>query len=150
MYKHMGEPPHPFCRCLFYSSNALARGAARVAASAFAPAGLAPSAAYVLLTVLREPGTSPGHVAQVMMLDRSTVTRLVEGLEKKGLVRRASRGRAVELHPSAAARELEVQLRACARRVHERFQKLVGPGLTRLAGAAFEAAQSLEEDRTAS
>lgn len=144
MYKHMTEPAHPYCRCLFYTSNALARATTQVAAEAFAPTGLHPSAAYVLLTVLRDPGSGPGHVAEVMTLDRSTVTRLVEGLEKKGLVRRQARGRTVAISPTAAALALEQQLKQCGRRAYERFQKLVGPGLARLTGEAFAAAQAME------
>ena len=143
MYKHMPET-HPYCRCLFYTSNALARVTTRVAAEAFAPTGLAPSAAYVLLSVLRDPGCGPGHVAEVMMLDRSTVTRLIEGLEKKGLVRRQARGRTVELSPTAAGLALEAQLKQCGRRAYERFQKLVGPDMARLTGRVFEAAQAME------
>jgi DNA-binding MarR family transcriptional regulator len=63
--------------------------------------------AYVLMIVLREPGTSPGHIAEVMMLDRSTVTRLLERLERQRLVRRRTRGRRVQVSPTPTGGALE-------------------------------------------
>jgi DNA-binding MarR family transcriptional regulator len=145
MYNHRMTPEtHPYCRCLFYSANALARATTRVAEQVFAPVGLAPSAAYVLMTVLREPGTSPGHIAEVMMLDRSTVTRLLERLEAKGLVRRKARGRAVEVSPTPAAGTLKRRLASCARTAAERFGKLVGQEMPRLTSDVFAAAVRME------
>jgi DNA-binding MarR family transcriptional regulator len=140
----MPSPAHPYCRCLFYSSNALARATTRVAEEAFAPTGLAPSSAYVLLSVLREPGTSPGHVAEVMMLDRSTVTRLVEGLERRGLVKRLARGRTVSVSPTPAALEMKAALAACGRDARARFGRLLGRGLPRLTAEVFAAAAAME------
>lgn len=139
----MSSRAHPFGRCLFYSSNALARATARVAEEAFAPTGLAPSSAYVLMTVLREPGTSPGHVAEVMMLDRSTVTRLVEGLERRGLVKRLARGRTVSVSPTPAAVEMKAALAACGRDAYARFGRLLGRGLPRLTADVFAAATAM-------
>lgn len=145
----MARDEHPYCRCLFYTSNALARATTRAAEQAFLPTGLAPSAAYVLLTVLREPGTSPGHVAQVMMLDRSTVTRLVEGLEKKGLVSRKAVGRAVEVSPTAAALHLRAKLQRCGRAVYQRFRRELGPRAGRLTDEVFAAALAMESSQAA-
>ena len=140
----MPTAAHPYRRCLFYSSNALARAATRVAEEAFAPTGLAPSSAYVLMTALREPGTSPGRIAEVMMLDRSTVTRLVEGLERRGLVKRLARGRSVSVSPTPEAVSMKAALAAGARNADARFRALVGRGLPRLTAAVFEAAVALE------
>jgi DNA-binding MarR family transcriptional regulator len=137
MYKHQMRTErrvHPYCRCLFYSANALARATTRVAEDAFAPTGLAPSVAYVLMSVLREPGVSPGRLAGIMMLDASTVTRLLERLERRRLVRRSARGRAVAVFPTPEAEALRGVLARCAKLALERFSRLLGrrmPGLTR-------------------
>lgn len=135
---------HPYCRCIFYSANALARATTRVAEEAFARTGLAPSAAYVLMTVLREPGVGPGRIAEVMMLDRSTVTRLLERLEAKGLIRRKTRGRSVEVSPTGAAEALREPLGACGRDAYQRFAKLLGRQMPRLTAEVFEAAVAME------
>lgn len=140
----MPTDPHPYRRCLFYSSSALARAATRVAEEAFAPTGLAPSSAYVLMTALREPGTSPGRIAEVMMLDRSTVTRLVEGLERRGLVKRLARGRSVSVSPTPEAVGMKASLAACRRDSDARFRRLLGRGLPRLTADVFAAAAAVE------
>ena len=145
MYKHMpSRRRHPYCRCLFYSANALARATTRVAEEAFAATGLAPSAAYVLMTVLREPGIGPGRIAKVMMLDRSTVTRVLERLQGKGLVRRQARGRAVEVFPTKAAEASRNALGASAREVYRRFGMLLGRDMPRLTANVFGAAVAME------
>ena len=140
----MPSTSHPYCRCLFYSANALARATTRVAEAAFAPTGLAPSSAYVLMTVLREAHTSPGRIAKVMMLDRSTVTRLVEGLERRGLVKRRARGRGVEVSSTAAGLALEEELGRCASEAYARFGKRLGRGMPKLTAQVFEAAAAME------
>ena len=137
---------HPYCRCLFYSANALARSTTRLAEEAFAPAGLAPSAAYGLMAVLREPAIGPGRIAEIMMLDASTVTRLLERLEGKRLVRRRARGRAVSVVPTPAAEALRTTLERCAKQAYERFGKLLGRQMSRLTAGVFEAAVVLEAE----
>jgi DNA-binding MarR family transcriptional regulator len=136
----LASQAHPYCRCLFYSANALARAATRVAQDAFAPTALAPSAAYVLMSVLREPGISPGRLAEIMMLDASTVTRLLERLERKRLVRRRAHGRAVAVFPTAEAEEVRSTLARCAKQSFERFSKLLGRRMAGLTADVFEAA----------
>ena len=102
----MAEPEHPFCRCLFYAANALARNLTRLAEEAFAQTGLAPSLAFVVMTVARNPGIQPSEVARIMMLSPSTLTRLVEKLEGRGLVRREAKGKAIHIHLTAKGEAL--------------------------------------------
>jgi predicted transcriptional regulator len=45
------------------------------------------------MTVNRNPGVRPLEAAEIMLLDPSTVTRLVEKLQSKGLVTRKTQGR---------------------------------------------------------
>ena len=139
---------HPYCRCLFYSANALARATTRIAEEAFGATGLAPSVAYVLMSVLREPGVSPGRLAGIMMLDASTVTRLLERLERKRLVRRQARGRAVAVFPTPAGEALRSTLAGCAKQVMERFGRVLGRRTTGLTADVFEAAVAMGGETT--
>ena len=45
------------------------------------------------MTVNRNPSVRPLEAAEIMLLDPSTVTRLVEKLQSKGLVTRETQGR---------------------------------------------------------
>lgn len=120
----------PYCGCLFFTSGALARGMNRLAEAAFAPTGIAPSYAFLLMTVNREPGISPGEAAEQIALTPSTVTRLVEKLEAKRLLEREADGRHVRLHPTPASLELDPTLRAAWSQLFDRYQALLGPELS--------------------
>ncbi|MBI4911771.1 MAG: MarR family transcriptional regulator [Acidobacteria bacterium] len=141
----MAEPLHPYCRCLFYSANALARGVTRLAEEAFAPSGLAPSLAFVLMSVNRHPGIQPKELARIMMLHPSTVTRLLEKLEGRGLLRRRSEGKAVFVHPSAAGKKVYPALQAAWRHTYARYVRVLGESVARdLTEGTYSAAVALE------
>ena len=135
---------HPFCRCLFYSASALARETTRLAEEAFAPSGLAPSVAYVLKSVLREPGVGPGRNPEIMMLDASTVTRLLDRLERRKLARRRARGRRVAAWPPAEAKALGATLERCAEELNRRLGKALGKDIQPLTAGVFDAALAVE------
>ena len=141
----MAESTHPYCRCLFYSANALARNLTRLAEEAFAQTGLAPSLAFVVMTVARNPGIQPSEVARIMMLSPSTLTRLVEKLEGRGLVRREAKGKAIHIHLTAKGEALVPALMAAWQASSERTADRLGEGAARqLADQAYAAAQALE------
>jgi len=99
----MNKTESPYCKCLYYSSNALARIMTRMAEDCFAPAGLPPSYAFVVMSVNRYPGILSGELAEKMMLTPSTVTRLMEKLETQGLVKRVREGRKILVFPTPAS-----------------------------------------------
>lgn len=122
----MAEAPNPYCHCLFYAANVLARNVTRLAEEAFAEAGLAPSLAFVLMTVQRNPGIQPSDVAAVMMLSPSTVTRLVEKLEAKGLLLRTTEGKATFIRATEAGEELAPGLQEAWAAAHARIIARLG------------------------
>ena len=99
----MNKTESPYCKCLHYSSNALARVMTRMAEDCFAPAGLSPSYAFVVMSVNRYPGILSGGLAEKMMLTPSTVTRLMEKLETQGLVKRVQEGRKTLVFPTPSS-----------------------------------------------
>lgn len=141
----MVETPHPYCRCLFYSANALARNITRLTEEAFARTGLAPSLAFVVMTVGRKPGIQPSEAAKIMMLSPSTLTRLVEKLEGKGLLRREARGKAILVHLTGPGEAILPALQAAWSDTLTRYNAILGEKSARqLTEAAFTAALALE------
>ena len=94
----MESEDSPFRKCLFYSSNALARNLTRMAEEEFSMAGVAPSYAFLLMTVNSEPGIRPSKIGQRMQLSPSTVTRLIEKLEYRGFLERKIIGKYNEVY----------------------------------------------------
>ena len=65
----MSEQVHPYCRCLYYAANALARNISRLGEDAFARTRLAPQLGFLLMTVNRNPSVRPLQAVEIMLLD---------------------------------------------------------------------------------
>lgn len=142
----MADAEHPYCQCLFFSSNALARIITRLAEDTFQSTGLAPSLAFVLMAVERQPDTQPSDIAALMMLSPSTVTRFVEKLEAKGLLSRESRGKGVHIRLTAQGEALCPQLRAAWQETSARTVACLGSeSAGQLTNLTYTAARTLDE-----
>ncbi len=115
-----------YCGCLYYSANALARVMTRMAEEEFASTGLAPSYAFVLMTVNSQPGIQPKELSQHMQLTPSTVTRLVEKLEARGFLERKIFGRSTEIHPTSKSRESNDKIKEAWKNLYNRYSNLIG------------------------
>ena len=74
-----------FASSLYFSASALARAAEDLAAECFRPTGLSPSLANVvyLMTTSNTSVFTPSYLAKSLLLSPSTMTRLLDQLEKK-------------------------------------------------------------------
>ena len=141
----MSEAANPYCTCLFYSANALARNITRLTEDAFATTGVAPSLAFVLMTVSRNPGIQPSEVARIMMLSPSTLTRLVDKLETKGLLRREPEGKTIHIHLTGKGDQLVPALLAAWQDTYQRYTEFLGVAAAKqLTGQVYAAALSLD------
>lgn len=94
----------PFSDSLFFAAGALSREVEKLALECWKPTGLSPSLGQVLYYLLNYAQvTGPMVIAQNLFLSPSTVTRLLEKLEKKGLILRFTydRARMVQLTDKA-------------------------------------------------
>ena len=92
----------------------------------FASTGLTPSYAFVLMTVNLQPGIHPKDLSTHMQLTPSTVTRLVEKLEFRGLLERKNAGRNTEIHPTTKSLELNDKIKECWTSLYNRYSGLIG------------------------
>ncbi len=140
----MKEGKEKYCGCLYYSANALGRIMTKMADEAFAPTGLAPSYAFMLMSVNHKPGIQPMALSDDMQLTPSTVTRLIEKLENKGLVERKPVGRTTEVYPTEKSLALQPKIQGCWKSLKERYTSIIGEDMAkRLTQDAFAASQSL-------
>jgi DNA-binding MarR family transcriptional regulator len=115
-----------FNQCLYFSSNAFARKVEKLAQDEWKEVGLSPSHAYILMTVLDEPGIQAGMIAQQAQLQPSTVTRLLQKLEDMKLVVRTSAGKLTNVYPTPKASTLQPKLRQCLSNFIERITGMLG------------------------
>jgi MarR family transcriptional regulator, organic hydroperoxide resistance regulator len=115
-----------FERCLYFNVNALTRAVNRIWNDAFAEFDLSPSHAYLLRLVLSSPGLTPGQISQELKLEKSTVTRFLDALETKGLLRRkkgvSSDAREQGIYPTKKSENIA---QALEQKGGELYQKMI-------------------------
>lgn len=125
-FRSMSTKRSPYCQCLFFSSNAIARALTKMAEEAFSDCGFSPSHAFILMTVNRQPGINAGEIASTMELTPSTVTRLVEKLEKQKLLERKSSGKFTQVFPTEQGKQMQGKLSDAWNRLSVRYNGIIG------------------------
>jgi DNA-binding MarR family transcriptional regulator len=115
-----------YCGCLYYAANALGRIMTKMAEEEFAVTGLKPSYALLLLSVNEKSGIQPKELCEHMQLTPSTVTRLIEKLELKGLVERKSAGRATQVFATEKGRALDGKVKTAWKSLYKRYSEALG------------------------
>ena len=117
----MSEERADYCNCLYYSSNALSRVMTKMADEEFASTGLSSSYAFLLMTVSHKEGIQPSEIACRMQLTHSTVTRLVDKMEHRGLLRREKKGKTTEVFLTPAGDDLLPDIRNSWESLYKRY-----------------------------
>jgi DNA-binding MarR family transcriptional regulator len=125
--KNKADARH-FAYSLYFSAGALAREVEKLAVACWKPAGLSPSQAQIILFLMDVSITGPAIIARTLLLSPSTITRLLDGLERKELIHRFDYDglRTVSLTEKARAREEEFL--ECDLEFSRRWTKLLGDG----------------------
>jgi DNA-binding MarR family transcriptional regulator len=115
-----------YCNCLYFTANALARKVEKLATESWKKIDMSPSHAYLLLLVLEEPGMQAGQIAEQLQLTPSTITRLIEKLEERKLVIRATEGKLTNVYPTQKGKEMRPVLKQCVDEFSEKYIKILG------------------------
>lgn len=99
-----------FERCLYFNLNAVARKVNAIWDQAFRELELSPAHAYLLRVVLETPGLTQQAIATELKLEKSTVARFVDVLEKRGYLRRDRVGRERPVYPTDSAKAVRDEL----------------------------------------
>ena len=138
------KPDTRLSACLLFSANALARAITAIGDDEFGRFGLSYSHAYLLCEVADQPGVTPSELSEIMYLTPSTITRLVEKLEQKRLVRRASEGKKTLIYATAEGNALRPAIAEAQQRAGARYAQAVGEeNICSLTQHIFKAAQAL-------
>jgi MarR family transcriptional regulator, organic hydroperoxide resistance regulator len=77
-----------FEQCLYFNTMSLARTVEKAWTDAFRRFGLTPPQAFCLRAVIANPGCRPSALADTLGIARATATRLLDHLQRKGLIER--------------------------------------------------------------
>jgi DNA-binding MarR family transcriptional regulator len=119
-----------FDHCLYFNTTALARLLEKEWSAAFSDVGLTPPQAFMLRLVLDQPGLSQRELADAMTIARPTATRVLDGLERRKLIKRhagEADAREQRIHPTADADAIRAELNAASGNVTRRLKQLLGP-----------------------
>jgi DNA-binding MarR family transcriptional regulator len=117
----------------------------KMAEEEFAITGLAPSYAFLLMSVNEKPGIQPKGLSEQMQLSPSTVTRLIEKMELRGFVERKSMGRVTEVYPTVKSKELDPKIKEAWQNLYKRYSGIIGKEADDLTGAVYSAVKKLRK-----
>jgi len=119
-----------FERCLYFNINALARAVNRTWDEAFSEFDLSPSHAYLLRLILSNPGLTPKQISKELKLEKSTVTRFLDALEKKGLLQRKKNtsgdAREQAIQPTKKSEKIASQLESKGEMLYQKMISNIG------------------------
>jgi DNA-binding MarR family transcriptional regulator len=122
----MGDSKTILTDCLFFTAGALARQLSSMADTCFRPTGLNPSQGFALMCIVDEPGISPSAIAERLALAPSSVTRIIETLQRFGYVTTEVRGRSVSASPTPAGQQHHARVLEAWRELHEAYSEKLG------------------------
>ncbi len=115
-----------YCKCLYFTANALARKIEKLAKESWSKVNLSPSHAYLLMMAIEEPGIQPSALADHLQLQPSTISRLVEKLETGKLVVRTTEGKITNVYPTPKGKELLPKLKECLNEFYSSYASILG------------------------
>ncbi|MCW8932823.1 MAG: MarR family transcriptional regulator [Gammaproteobacteria bacterium] len=138
-----------FEECLYFNTNALARTVTRIWTDKYRQFDLSPPHAFLLRTVLSNPGMFPRELANELNLTRSTITRFLDSLENNGfLIRKATEtdGREVKIYPTPKAKKIHTQLNNTGKELTQLMGQILGEDeLSEIVSNIREVKKTIEE-----
>ncbi|PIC06299.1 MarR family transcriptional regulator [Anoxybacillus flavithermus] len=115
-----------FCKCLYFTSNRLARLMNKIAEEEFSYIGLSPMHAFLLMTVSDQPGITQKELSDILHIAPSTSTRFVEKLEAKQLVYRKNEGKMTFVYLTEKGIGIQDDIKRCWRNLYKRYAQILG------------------------
>ena len=119
-----------FERCLYFNINALTRTVNAIWNNAFSEFGLSPAHAYLLRLVLSDPGLTPKQISLELKLEKSTVTRFIDALVKKGFLIRKKGikedAREQSIYPTEETIKISKQLEEKGNQLYQQMLDKIG------------------------
>ena len=106
---------------LYYTTTAFSRCISSIAENAFMDLGLTPSDAYLIMVVNEKPNVQPTEISEKILLAPSTITRMIEKLEKRSIVTRTQEGKYTYVAVTTKGKDLYANILATWNNIHALF-----------------------------
>jgi len=134
-----------FKGCLYFAVSSLHRTVNRLAEEAFISTGLSPNYAFLLMLVNEKNGISQKEICAHLNLMPSTVSRFIDKLEAKGLIKRRVDGKNAFIYLTKQGSNLQPEIEKAWEILYNRYSEILGfvegDALTSL---IYEASKTLE------
>ncbi|MDW2797120.1 MarR family winged helix-turn-helix transcriptional regulator [Clostridium boliviensis] len=111
--------------CLFFTTVKLSRVFGKVAENAFSKTGLSPSHSLLLSLVNQKEEILQKELGETLFLTPSTITRLIEKLERKKLVSKRCEGKSVILSTTPEGLALQTTIMESWESLHREYQGIL-------------------------
>ena len=98
----------------------------KMAEEEFAPIGLSPTYAFLLMTLKGKKGMTQKEISAALHIAPSTSTRFVDKLEMKGLVTRKSEGKLAIVALTDKGFHLQDEISQCWKKLFRRYAEILG------------------------
>jgi MarR family transcriptional regulator, organic hydroperoxide resistance regulator len=115
-----------FCSCFYFTTSKMARSINKMAQEEFSTTGLSPTYAFVLMTVNEKPGIAQNEICEIIHVTPSTLTRFIDKLEGKGLVKRHNEGKNSFIYSTEEGIKLQKDIEKSWTNLYARYSKILG------------------------
>jgi DNA-binding MarR family transcriptional regulator len=115
-----------FDHCLYFNISVLARKVGAIWQAEFARVGLSPSHGYLLAAIAENAPVSQKVLSEILELDASTITRLVESLVARGFAKKTAKGKGGEVDLTDNGRRLHRSVTKAMDRLYNHMQSHFG------------------------
>ncbi|UPM53354.1 MarR family winged helix-turn-helix transcriptional regulator [Gottfriedia acidiceleris] len=137
-----------FSNCLYFTANHLARLMNKMAEEEFAPLGISPTYAFLLMAVYEQPSITQTDLSNILHIAPSTTTRFVEKLEVKKLVERKSEGKLTLVNLTDKGIAIQEDIKICWKNLYKRYVEILGEDLAKqITSHTFQAAIQIESTK---
>ncbi|MEH7347777.1 MarR family winged helix-turn-helix transcriptional regulator [Gottfriedia acidiceleris] len=137
-----------FSNCLYFTANHLARLMNKMAEEEFAPLGISPTYAFLLMAVYEQPNITQTELSNILHIAPSTTTRFVEKLEVKKLVERKSEGKLTLVNLTDRGIKLQEEIKVCWKNLYKRYAEILGEDVAKnITNQTFQAAFEIESKK---
>ncbi len=140
-----------FSDCLYFTANHLARLMNKMAEEEFAPLGISPTYAFLLMAVYKQPNISQSELSNILHIAPSTTTRFVDKLEVKKLVERKSDGKLTLVNLTDKGIKIQEDIKVCWKNLNKRYSEILGDDVAKnITSQTFQAAIEIDSTKNSS